>query len=100
MLSFLGEQGTLEVYESSQARGGVEAQLPACCSLWKHQILNPLSEARDQTYILMNVSWVLNPPSHNRNAIFMLIILQLISPVPSSPPSSRLVVKRQSPMGI
>ena len=23
-----------------------------CCSLWQHQILNPLSEARDQTRIL------------------------------------------------
>ena len=25
-----------------------------CCSLWKHQILNPLNEARDQTSLLMD----------------------------------------------
>ena len=32
------------------------------------QMLNPLSEARDQTHILMDASQVLNPPSHNRNS--------------------------------
>ena len=33
----------------------------------QRQILNPLSEARDQTHILMHASWVGNPLSHNRN---------------------------------
>ena len=37
------------------------------CSFWQGQILNPLSEARDQTHILMEISWVLNLLSHNRN---------------------------------
>ena len=37
-------------------------------SLWQHQILNPLSEVRDWTHILMDVSWVLNLPSHNGNS--------------------------------
>ena len=37
-------------------------------SLRQSQILNPLSEARDQTYILMDTSQVLNPLSHNRNS--------------------------------
>ena len=34
----------------------------ACSSCW---ILNPLSEARDPTYILMDTSHTLNPWSHN-----------------------------------
>ena len=33
-------------------------------SSWHRGILNPLSEARDGTCILMDVSWVANPLSH------------------------------------
>ena len=33
----------------------------------QHQILNPLSEARDRTSILMDTPWVLDPLSHNKN---------------------------------
>ena len=36
-------------------------------SLQQHWILNPLSETRDWTRILMDASWVLNPLSHSRN---------------------------------
>ena len=46
---------------------------PSCicnlhCSLRQCQILNPRSEARDQSHILMDTSWVLNPLSYNRNS--------------------------------
>jgi len=37
------------------------------CSLWQHQILCPRNHARDQTRILMDASWVINPLSHIRN---------------------------------
>ena len=37
-------------------------------SLWQHQILNPLSEVRDPTCILMDTHLVLNPLSHNGNS--------------------------------
>ena len=43
-----------------------------CLQLISHcgtpQILNPLSEARDQTCILMGITWVLNPLSHEGNS--------------------------------
>ena len=38
------------------------------CSLWQGQILNPLSEARGGTHILMDTSQVHNPMSHNGNS--------------------------------
>ena len=37
-------------------------------SSWQRQISNPLSEARDQTLILMHTSWVLNLLSQIRNS--------------------------------
>ena len=37
--------------------------------LWQHWVLNPLSEARDQTCILMDISWVLNLLSHNGSSL-------------------------------
>ena len=37
-------------------------------SSWQHQILNPLIEARDQTYILMDTSQILNLLSYKRNS--------------------------------
>ena len=37
-------------------------------SSWQCQILNPLSEAGDQTHILMDTSQILNPLSHNGNS--------------------------------
>ena len=46
---------------------------PSCicnppCNLVHHWIINPLSEARDGTHILMDTSRVLNPLSYIRNS--------------------------------
>ena len=37
-------------------------------SSWQCQILDPLSEARDQTCVLMDASWVRYPVSHDGNS--------------------------------
>ena len=42
-------------------------------SLQQCWILNPLSEARDQTRILRDTSWVPNLLSHNENSTFITI---------------------------
>ena len=72
-------------YGSSQARGWIKAalQLPAhatatatrdprpifnlCCSSRQHGIPKPMIETRDQNWVLVDTSWVLNPLSHNGN---------------------------------
>ena len=46
---------------------------PSCvCDLHsssgQHRIHNPLSDARDQTSVLMDTNWVLNPLSYNGNS--------------------------------
>ena len=65
-------------YGSSQARVQLKLQLPACATATatrdqQHQILNPLSETRDQTEILMDARWILNPLSHSGNTTFFNI---------------------------
>ena len=37
-------------------------------SLWQYRILNQVSKVRNQTRILMDTSWVLNPLSQNGNS--------------------------------
>ena len=48
-------RATLIAYGGSQARGRIRA---AATSSQQHQILNPLSKARDKTRVLMDTSWV------------------------------------------
>ena len=45
-----------------------------CHSSGQRQILNPLSEARGQTHVLMDTSRVLNPPSHKNSISFFLVV--------------------------
>ena len=53
----------------SQAGGRIGATAAGLQhSSWKCWILNPLSKARDQTYILMDTTQVGNPVSHNGNS--------------------------------
>ena len=42
-------------------------------SSWQHRILNPLSEARDQTHILTDTSQILNLLSYNGNSLFSFL---------------------------
>ena len=79
---------TYTAYGSSQARNQIRAtatslchsntrpepclrrtpQLTAIC-----RILSPLSEARDQSPLLMDTGWVLNPLGHNRNSLIYFL---------------------------
>ena len=60
----------------------VAMQDPSCicnlhCRSQQCLILNPLSEAKDQTCMLMDTSWGFNPLSHNGNSCFCLFIFSL-----------------------
>ena len=73
---------------------GTAMQDPSCiCDLhhssWQHWILDPLSEARDWTQILMDTSRVLNPLSHNRNIsrTFSLSHTETLCPFDTDSPS-------------
>ena len=84
-------RATPATYGSSQARVKLELQLlgtatatqdPShicnlCYSSWQHQILNPLSEAKDGTHILMDISLVLNLLSHSRNSTILIFNVKL-----------------------
>ena len=81
-------------YGSYQARGGIGAAAEAYTtatatpdsshisklhhSLQQHQIINPLSEARDQSHILMDTSQVLNLLSHNGNSYRSFVLEKYI----------------------
>ena len=83
-------RSTLAAYGSPGPGIELELQLPAyttATAMWdpshvcdlhhssqQCQIFNPLSEARDQTCIFMDTSWVLKPLSHNENSLAIHIL--------------------------
>ena len=66
----LGVKSELELlaYTTATATPDLSCIFDLHQSLWQHQVLNPLSEAREQTRILMDTRRGLNPLSHNGNS--------------------------------
>ena len=62
----LGPQ--LPAYTTATAMPDPSHVCDLCCSSWQSQTLNPVSETRERTCLLMETSWVLNPLSHNENS--------------------------------
>ena len=58
----------LPVYATAMEMRDPSWSCDLCHSSRQPRILNPPSEARDQTSILMDTSWVHNPLSHNGNS--------------------------------
>ena len=46
-------------------------------SSWQHQVLNPVSGARDRIHILMGISQVLNPLSHDGNSKLDIFVVNM-----------------------
>ena len=71
----------------SQSNLGSEPHLLPTLMLSQSWILNPLSEARDQTCILMYASWVLKLLSHNGNSSFIFLTIAVMAILKFSSPS-------------
>ena len=85
---------TPAAYGSSQARGRMGAAAEAYTAATAatdpspshnlhhsprpRQILNSLREAKDQTRILKDTSWVLNLLSHNRSSTFKYVLTEIV----------------------
>ena len=75
-------QGEWELQLRAYAIATANRDLSQVCKLHssrQHQILNPLSEARDWPHILMYTGWVCNPLSHNRNSLTLLFYFAFLS---------------------
>ena len=62
----------LQAYSAATATQDLSHVCDLHHSLWQCQILNPLSEARDQICNLMGISHVFNPLSHNGNSLWLI----------------------------
>ena len=58
-------------HSHSHSNMGFELQLRPTSQLTQCQILNPLNEARDWTWVSMDTSWVHNLLNHSRNSWFL-----------------------------
>ena len=64
----VGSELQLPAYATAIATPDLSCICDLHHSLQQHRILTPLSKDRDQTCLLMDPSWVLNPQSHNGNS--------------------------------
>ena len=64
----LGVQSKPQLLATATATPGSSHILSLHHSSWQPQLLNPLSEARDWTHILLNTSWVSLAQCYNRNS--------------------------------
>ena len=62
-------RAAVETYATATAMPDLSCICGLCHSFWQCWILNPLSEARDQTWPSRTLCRVLNPLSHNRNSV-------------------------------
>ena len=77
-VSRLGVESELQLpaYATTTAMGNPSHIYKLHQSSWQRPILDPLSEARDKTSILMDTSQVLNPLSHKENSWNFLSVLR------------------------
>ena len=62
-----------EAYTTATAMSDLSHVCNLHSSSQQHQIFNPLSEARGQTCILMDTSWVLNLLNHSGSSQYQLV---------------------------
>ena len=65
----LGWELQLQAYATATAAQDPSHVSDLHHSSQQHQILDPLSQARDRTYILMDTSRILKPLSYNGNSL-------------------------------
>ena len=70
----LGLKSELQLlaYTTAAAMPDLSCICDLCCNLWPHQILNPLSEAKDGIHILMDTRRLLNLLSHTGTPSFLI----------------------------
>ena len=65
----VGIRAAAAAYDTAVATLDLSHSCHLCRSLWQRWIINPLSEARDGTHILLETILVLNQLNHNGNSL-------------------------------